>query len=265
MIYYHLLILGLVQGITEFLPISSSAHLILLPRLEGWQDQGLVYDIAAHLGTLIAVTFYFRTDLLRMGCAWIKSLGGADPTPESRLAWYVILATIPVVIVGILIYDIVATTFRNPLIIAGTTIGFGILLWWADSHSKEHRHLDRMTLANAFWIGLSQVAALVPGTSRSGITMTAGLMLGFSRQTAARFSFYLSIPVIFLAGMHEIYRYLEQGADTDPVAFTVVAALSGICAWVTIRLFLGFIDRVGMLPFVIYRLLLGAVLLYLYL
>ncbi|HKK15638.1 MAG TPA: undecaprenyl-diphosphate phosphatase [Gammaproteobacteria bacterium] len=265
MIYYHLLILGLVQGITEFLPISSSAHLILLPKLAGWQDQGLVYDIAAHLGTLTAVTFYFRQDLQRMTRAWLLSLKGGQPTQESRLAWYVILATVPVVVAGVLMYDTVSTTFRNPLIIAGTTIGFGLVLWWADRYAKEHRQLDSLTLKNALWIGLSQVIALVPGTSRSGITMTTGLVLGFSRQAAARFSFYLSIPTILLAACHTVYRYSEEAIAFNPSAFVMVMVLSAFSAGLTIHFFLGFIERTGMLPYVIYRILLGILLLVIFL
>lgn len=263
--YLHLVILGIVQGVTEFLPISSSAHLILLPQLAGWQDQGLVYDVAAHLGSLIAVSYYFRVDMQLMGCAWIKSLTGGETSEDARLAWYVIAATLPVIIAGSLLYDTVATTLRNPLIIAVTTILFGLLLWWADSRGKQQHQVHNLTLNNALWIGLAQILALVPGTSRAGITMTAGLMLGFSRHAAARFSFYLSVPVIFLATVYTVYRYSEDAVVFDLFAFLIVVIVSAVSAGLTIHFFLRFIERTGMTPYVIYRILLGIFLLVIFL
>jgi undecaprenyl-diphosphatase len=262
--YFHLVILSLVQGLTEFLPVSSSAHLILLPRIAGWQDQGLVYDIAAHLGSVIAVIVFFRKELAQILSAWIDVLQGKIIRDEARLGWYIILATIPVLITGYLLYDIVAVGFRNPNIIAVTTILFGLLLWWADIAGKRIRNQECFQIKDAILIGLAQVLALVPGTSRSGITITAGLMLGFNRNSAARFSFYLAIPVILISGFHEIYRYFEKVADIDPAAFFMVTAISGMSAWLAIRFFLAFIERIGMLPFVLYRLCLGMALIYWY-
>lgn len=252
------------QGLTEFLPISSSAHLILLPRLANWEDQGLVYDIAAHMGSLVAVLFYFRQDIASILFAWAGSLRGNPATQDAKIAWYVIIATLPVAICGFIFYDIVATIFRNPLVIAGSTIVFGIVLWWSDKQGRKIYNLDKLKLKDALWIGIAQMLALIPGVSRSGITMTAGLMLDFDRYTAARFSFLLAIPVIVLASGHEIYRYAGEGANTDPVAFIAVVLFSAISAWLAIRFFLALLDRTGMLPYVIYRIFLGFFLLYVY-
>src|SRR5690606_34410602 len=192
---------------------------------------------------------------------WINSLQGQPASQDSRIAWYVILATLPVAIAGLLIYDMVATVFRNPVIIAVATIVFGLLLWLADAKGKRIRNQQTLTLKDAILIGFAQMLALVPGVSRSGITMTAGLMLGFDRYTAARFSFYLAIPTIILASLHEIYRYFGEVTNTDPVAFLMVSVVSGISAWLAIKFFITLIERTGMLPYVIYRMLLGLFLL----
>lgn len=261
--YLQLVLLGIVQGVTEFLPISSSAHLILLPQLAGWQDQGLVYDIAAHIGSLVAVMFYFRQDITRFSTAWLGSLQGQASDQDARIAWYIILATLPVAVAGLVSYETVATHFRNPALIAGASIAFGLLLWWADARGKRIRNQQNLQIRDAVIVGFAQVLALVPGVSRSGITMTAGLMLGLDRQTTARFSFYLAIPVIILAGGFEVYRYFAMEiSGTDPLAFMLVMIVSGISAWLTIRLFLALLEQTGMLPYVIYRICLGVFLLY---
>ena len=262
--YFHLIILGLVQGLTEFLPISSAAHLILLPQLAGWEDQGLAYDIAAHIGSLVALIVFFRAELRRMSVAWWRSMVNNNPSEDARLVWNILIATIPVSIAGFLLYDVVANLLRNPLIIASTTILFGLLLLWFDKTGGKIRHQRDLKLKDALLVGIAQAIALIPGTSRSGITMTAGLMLGFTRHTAARFSFFLAIPVILLAGGYQAFQYLQTGAETDPVAFLIVAFVSGTSAWFAIRFFLALIERTGMLPYVIYRLLLGGFLFYLF-
>lgn len=255
--YYHLLLLGLVQGLTEFLPISSSAHLILLPEIAGWQDQGLAYDIAAHAGSLIAVLVFFHQDISRITIAWIKSLQGDPATQDAKLFWYILLATIPVSVTGVIIYDVVATTFRDPFIIACASIIFGLLLWRADVKGGRLRTEHGLRLQDALIIGVAQVLALVPGVSRSGITMTAGLMLGFDRYTSARFSFYLAIPTILLASGYEIYAYIEYATEIVPQAFLFIMITSGISAWFAIKFFITLIERTGMLPYVVYRVLLG--------
>lgn len=260
----HLIILGLVQGLTEFLPISSSAHLILLPEMAGWHDQGLVYDIAAHLGSLCAVIFYFNKELKRITVAGLTSISTGKQNSDSLLFWYLIIATLPIALVAFFTYSLIATVLRDPIVIAVATIFFGLILWWADVYGKRIRTFESVGVKDACIIGLFQILAMVPGTSRSGITMTAGLMLGLQRTDAARFSFLLAIPTILLAGCHEIYRFIKLDGDTDPLGFLVILVVSAISAWCAIKLFLNFLERTGMLPFVIYRLGLGLLLFYLY-
>jgi len=247
--------LALLQGLTEFLPISSSAHLILLPVLFGWEDQGLAFDVAVHVGTLTAVVAFYRKDLVKIITAWSRSVVGKGMTDDARLAWYVVLGTIPVGLVGIALPDVVETVFRSPLVIAAATIVFAFLLWFAEKRAKEVR--STITLLDAVIIGLFQAIALIPGTSRSGITITAGLMTGLRREHAARFSFLLSIPVIALAGM---VKGLELYKTAEPVQWDLIligACLSAVVAYLVIGLFLKLLDKVGMMPFVYYRLLLG--------
>jgi undecaprenyl-diphosphatase len=247
--------LALLQGLTEFLPVSSSAHLILLPVLLGWEDQGLAFDVAVHVGTLTAVVAYYRKDLIQIVSAWSQSLIGKEATDNSRLAWYVILGTIPVGLVGITLPDVIETVLRSPVVIAGATIVFAFLLWYAEKRSKEER--STVTLMDAIVIGLFQAIALIPGTSRSGITITAGLLTGLKREYAARFSFLLSIPTIALAGM---VKGLELYQSTEPVMWSFIsigAILSSVVAYLSISWFLKLLDKVGMMPFVYYRLALG--------
>lgn len=262
--WLHLGLLALVQGLTEFLPISSSAHLILLPRLAGWSDQGLAFDVAVHVGTLSAVLWYFRRELLPMAQDWLGSLRGRH-TPDSRLAWAVLFGTIPVGMAGLLFNDLIESHLRSPLVIAATTIGFGVLLWWADWAGRRERDEHAITWRDVLVVGVAQAIALIPGTSRSGITMTAALFMGLDRVGAARFSFLLSIPVIVLAGGLEtlkLIRTSEAVAWGDLILGAVISALS---AYLCIRLFIALLQRIGMAPFAIYRLLLGAVLLVLFL
>jgi undecaprenyl-diphosphatase len=260
----HILLLALLQGLTEFLPISSSAHLILLPRLLGWGDQGLAFDVAVHVGTLLAVMVYFRLELQRLIGAWSASCLNLRLDADARLAWLLLLATVPVAVSGLLLHDVVETYLRSPLVIAVTTIGFGVLLGLADRYGRQSRSEESLKVSDAIWIGFAQVLALLPGTSRSGITMTAALALGLSRSASARFSFLLSIPVILMAGGYESVKLLQQ---PGPVAWneillgTTVAALS---AYLCIELFMRLIERIGMLPFVVYRILLGVFLLLLF-
>lgn len=263
--FLHLLLLGFLQGLTEFLPVSSSAHLILLPIITDWRDQGLALDVAAHFGTLIAVVIYFRQDINRIISNGIKSVPWQENNIDARMFWYLAFATIPVSVVGFLGHDFISEYFREPLIIAIATILFGLLLWWSDVKGKQDRDVKTLCMSDVIWIGLAQVLALIPGTSRSGITMTAGLMLGLNRTAAARFSFLLSIPVIFLAGSYETLSLFREGDTTDAISFFTVFIFSWLAAWMTISLFLRFVEKTGMLPYVIYRLLLGGVLLYFFL
>ena len=263
--FLHLILLGLLQGLTEFLPISSSAHLILLPLIAEWQDQGLALDVAAHFGTLIAVLIYFRKDIKNIIGNGVKSVPWQNNNIDARLFWFLCFATIPIAVVGFFGHNFISEYFRDPLIIAITTILFGLLLWWADVKGERNRDDETLCLKDIIWIGLAQTLALIPGTSRSGITITAGLILGLNRKAAARFSFLLSIPVIFLAGCYETFSLIRGGDTTDIISFAIVFIFSWLAAWLTIGLFLKFIEKTGMLPYVIYRLLLGTVLLYLFL
>lgn len=263
--FLHLILLGLLQGLTEFLPVSSSAHLILLPLITNWQDQGLALDVAAHFGTLIAVVLYFRKDINNIIANGVKSVPWQDNNIEARLFWFLGFATIPVLVAGFLGHDFISEYFRDPLIIAFATILFGLLLWWSDAKGKQDRNDETLCLKDIIWIGLAQVLALIPGTSRSGITMTAALMLGLNRKAAARFSFLLSIPVIFLAGSYETFLLIRGGDRTDVISFAIVFIFSWFAALLTISFFLKFIEKTGMLPYVIYRLILGSVLFYFFL
>jgi undecaprenyl-diphosphatase len=257
----QIITLALVQGLTEFLPISSSAHLILVPVLTPWQDQGLAFDVAVHVGTLLAVILYFRRDIAAMLAAWLDSLRGRGLTADGRLAWGVILGTVPVGLAGLLLGDFIEAHLRSSLVIAITTLVFGLLLWWADARGRRRRDEHSMDWRDILTIGVAQALALIPGTSRSGITITAGLALGLTRQAAARFSFLLSIPVILLAGGMET---LKLAAQPQPAPWSILllgTAVAGVSAYLCIHFFLKLLERIGMLPFVVYRLVLGVVLL----
>ncbi len=254
--------LAVLQGLLEFLPVSSSAHLVLLPHLAGWPDQGLAFDVAVHVGTLVAVLAHFRREVLCLLGGWWRSLRERRLDEHGRLAWAVILATVPVGLAGLALEPLVATHLRSPAVIAWATVGFGLLLWAADRWGPRRRPLRALGWRDALAVGLAQALALVPGASRSGVTMTAGLALGLTREAAARFSFLLSIPVILLAGGLETVRLATAGGPVPWAAIGVGAALSGLTAWVVIALFLRWIERVGMAPFVLYRLALGLLLLW---
>ncbi len=263
--FIQLFILSVIQGLTEFLPISSSAHLILVPILTGWQDQGLAFDVAVHVGTLSAVVFYFRQQLILMAKDWLKSLTTFKQTPDSLLAWGVIIGTIPVGIVGLLFKDVIETSLRSPLVIATTTIIFGLTLWWADAYGKRQRDEHTLTLKDILIIGCAQAIALIPGTSRSGITMTAALFIGLNRAAAARFSFLLSIPAILLPGLLKTLDLANASHnDIEWNTLFLGALISGCTAFVVIHFFLKLLEKTGMLPYVIYRFLLGSFLFFMF-
>lgn len=260
----HAIVLALVQGLTEFLPVSSSAHLILLPRLLGWTDQGLAFDVAVHIGTLTAVIAYFRRDVMNLLSAWMQSCVSWQLDADARLAWLVVLGTIPVAVAGLLLHDFIESTLRSPVVIAVATIGFGLILGLSDLRGRKIRTETSLRVTDVLWIGLAQALALIPGTSRSGITMTAALALGLTRSAAARFSFLLSVPVILMAGGYESLQLLQQA---EPVAWGSIVlgtVVAGVSAYLSIHFFMQLIEKVGMLPFVIYRLLLGVLLLLLF-
>jgi undecaprenyl-diphosphatase len=256
--WLQLVVLALIQGITEFLPVSSSAHLILPAQLFGWEDQGLAFDIAVHVGTLAAVVAYFYRDLSAYavsGCTAVIRGGLDEPAEElAKLA----VATLPIAVCGFLLKGWVETELRSVLVIAGATMGFGVLLGYADT---RHGPRTQVTWQDALVIGGMQVLALMPGTSRSGITITAALLMGLSRVSAARFSFLLSIPTIAGAGL---LAGLDLAAAEKPAPWGLLASaalLSGAAAYACIRAFIALVERTGMMPYVIYRLVLGGVLL----
>ncbi len=254
----HIFILAIVQGLTEFLPISSSAHLILTPKILEFTDQGLAFDIAVHLGSLAAIVGYMRRDLWLMARDFAGSIGSRGKTTEnSRMVWLVILATVPIVIVGGLFKTLVEGDLRTTGVIATTTIIFGLLLLWVDMRGKHQRNEHQLSWRDGLIIGCFQVLAIIPGTSRSGITMTAGLMLGLTREAASRFSFLLAIPTILMSGALITLDLIKSDLPVDWNALFLGVILSFIAAYSCIHLFLRFVERIGMLPFVIYRLLLG--------
>jgi len=264
--FFTATILALVQGLTEFLPISSSAHLILVPQVLGWPDQGLAFDVAVHLGTLIAVVWFFHSEIIAIISAWFGALTGREhDAGEARLGWAILIATVPIVLTGFFLEDFVETELRSPAVIATTTAIFGVLLWVADLRRNSVADEHKITILVALLIGMAQVLALIPGTSRSGITMTAGLGLGLTRQTAARFSFLLSVPAIAGAAVLESSE-LVQSAGPVPWGYMIVGlSIAAVSAYLCIKLFLRTIERIGMLPFMLYRLVLAAVLFALFL
>jgi undecaprenyl-diphosphatase len=269
MVSIQIALLAFVQGLTEFLPISSSGHLILTPLLFGYELQDLSFDVAVHVGTLLAVVLYFRREIASMALAMTGGLLRQELAPErvkdARLGWMVIIATLPVLVLGLPLKSVLEVLRADDtliaLVIAGTTIGFGLLLRYADWRGS--RRLDEYAInwVAALVIGLFQAIAIIPGTSRSGITMTAGLFIGLTRHAASRFSFLLSIPTILLAGAVATKDLLDASGPVDWTALGLGALLSFMVAYLTIHFFLRFIERISMLPFVLYRLLLGGVIL----
>lgn len=257
----QIVILALIQGITEFLPISSSAHLILPAQLFGWQDQGLAFDIAVHVGSLSAVVLYFRDDLAGYLASGWNVVARQRIDERAEELGMLALATLPIVVCGFLAKDWVEDELRSVPVIAAATIGFGLLLAVAD-----RRHTDRsdVTWRDALFIGAMQVLALIPGTSRSGITITAALLLGLSRTRAARFSFLLSIPTIAGAGLLAALDLVEAQTGMDWAVLATGAALSGLAAYACISAFIALVERTGMMPYVVYRIVLGIVLLVLW-
>ena len=311
-------VLALIQGLTEFLPISSSGHLLLPSLLFGWPDQGLAFDVAVHCGSLLAVLLYFRRDLRRLFTAWLGSVtaviqganskdgengisGDSKPShsispprydrQNARLAWCLLIGTVPAAAAGPLLSDFSSGMARSLWVVGTTSIAFALLLFYADRRSRADRRssasssvkqnsqalpsttpgrslpngrgLMAMNYKSALWIGIAQALALIPGTSRSGITITAALLCGFSREAAARFSFLLAIPVITASTLFTVSDSLAQPAPVKWSLLIYAATLSAVVAYSCIHLFLKLIERIGYLPFILYRLALGTLLLFL--
>jgi len=264
---WQAIVLGILQGLTEFLPISSSAHLILVPWMLGWKEMGLTFDVALHAGTLLAVVVYFRRDLVEMVRGFLTWLEGrisrqpqSEPTQVSaRLALAILIGTLPAALVAGLAGDEIEYYMRSPLVTVFTLTGFGLLLWLADRRGRHLRSIDRINLVDGFIVGVAQTLALVPGVSRSGVTISAALFLGLKRPDSARFSFLLGTPVIILAalkGAYDVWRQAgEAGFSATPfILGIIVSFLSG---FLCIKYFLRFLQNRTYLPFVVYRWLLA--------
>jgi undecaprenyl-diphosphatase len=252
------IVLGIVQGLTEFLPISSSGHLRIVPAFFGWEDPGAAFTAVVQIGTMAAVLLYFRRDLWRIAAAWGRSL--RDPvvrrTLDARLGWYIILGTIPIGVLGLAFKDPIETEFRSLTLIGTTLIVFGLVMLGAEKASRRDRELDSLTVRDGLLIGCAQALALVPGVSRSGATISAGLFLNFDRTAAARYSFLLSVPAVVLSGLFELRHAGEGGL---PVGATVVATvLAFVTGYASIAFLLRWFVRHSIGVFVGYRVMLGA-------
>jgi undecaprenyl-diphosphatase len=267
-------ILGIIQGLAEFLPISSSAHLILVPWFLGWKPEGIIFDVSLHLGTALAILAFFWNDWIRLAREAIVGILTGAPlgNHDRRLAWYIVVGSIPAAIVGIALENTVEAKLRSPLITVFTLAILGLVLFYAEKRSKQDRTIEKFTWADSIWIGLSQALALVPGVSRSGITITTAMFRNSDRESAARFSFLLSTPVIVGAGVLESWKLVK--AIRHPVGGIVevhwlvliigvlAAALTG---FLCIRFFLRYIQKKSFTPFVVYRIILAGVVLFYYL
>lgn len=258
----QVIILAIVQGLTEFLPISSSGHLVLVPFFFGWSDQGLAFDVAVHFGSLIAVLLYFRADVQGLLRGTVQVLGRGNSSVESRLALGIAIGTLPAAIAGWLFVDWIETNLRSPAVIVFTLSGYAILMMLADGFGRRDKSIADMSIRHALMIGVAQSLALIPGTSRSGVTITLGRFLGFERQDAARFSFLLAIPVILLASGFSLLNLLQSTAAVAWGQLATGVLVSAVVAYLSIEFFMRFVSRIGLMPFAIYRLLLAGVITY---
>jgi undecaprenyl-diphosphatase len=263
---FEAIILGILQGLTEFLPISSTGHLILAQWATGWTGElmnNLTFDVALHVGTLVAVLWYFWRDWLRFGKACLNVLRGSAPEYEARLVWYIVLATVPAAVIGMRYENVVETLFRNPLLVAAALVAGSLVMWLADRYSKQDRRLASMTFPHAFFVGIAQAVALVPGISRSGITISAGLAGGYKREDAARFSFLLSTPVIAGAAVLKL-SHITLHSREAAAGFVLGTLSSAIVGYLAIRFLIRYLEHHSMNIFVWYRLVLAAAVLLLW-
>lgn len=258
----QIIVLAIVQGLTEFLPISSSGHLVLVPYLVDWTDQGLAFDVAVHFGSLIAVCVFFREDILGLLRGAQQVLGGHINLPQANMALAIGLGTIPAALAGLLFASWIEENLRDPTVIVYTLSGYGILMALADRFGKSERVIAGVRVRDALVIGCAQALALVPGTSRSGVTITVARALGFRRQDAARFSFLLSAPVILLATLYKGFELITGEAAVAWGQLALGAFVSAIVAYLSIEFFMRFVSRIGLVPFAVYRLVLAAVIVY---
>ena len=274
MTWWEAVVLGLVQGLTEFLPISSSAHLRIVGELIGQADPGAAFTAITQIGTETAVLVYFRRDIARIVAAWWRALTGARGTgwrerggfgaagdPDARMGWFIILGSVPIVVLGLAFQDAIETHLRNLYVVVGTLIVFALILGWADRVGRHARPLDALTPRHALYFGLAQAAALVPGVSRSGGTITAGLLMGYTREAAARYSFLLAVPAVLGSGLYQLATSLDEFGQpgTPSLGATALATVvAGLVGYVVIIGFLKIVSTYSYRPFVLYRIGLGA-------
>jgi undecaprenyl-diphosphatase len=259
--WFEAVVLGVVQGLTEFLPISSSAHLRIVGEIFGWDDPGAAFTAITQIGTEIAVLLYFRHDIWRIIVAWLGSLGGRRKgDPDARMGWLIIVGSIPIVVLGLLFQDDIETTLRDLRIVAIALVAFSLILYWADRVGAKKRELEHLTVGHGIAFGLAQAMALIPGVSRSGGTITMGLFLGYSRAAAARYSFLLAIPAVLGSGLFQAFEALTGDVAGETVSWgpTIVATVIAfgvglsVIAWL-----LRYLNRGSFTPFVVYRIVLG--------
>jgi undecaprenyl-diphosphatase len=262
--FFEAIVLGIVQGLTEFLPISSTAHLRVVPAFVGWDDPGTAFTAVIQLGTLAAVLLYFRSDLLRIAAAWVAGLRSRERRGDldSRMGWYLIVATIPIVIFGAAFSDSIETGARNLYLIGATLIALGFVLLLADRLGSKRRPFESIRTRDGVVVGLAQALALIPGVSRSGATISAGLFVGLDRQAAARFSFLLSVPAVVLSGLYELRIFVDGGVRGIGAGQLLVATLLAfVVGYASIAFLLRFLATHTLIPFVVYRVALGIVVL----
>ncbi len=259
---FQTIILALIQGLSEFLPISSSAHLLLPKELLGWSDQGLAFDVVVHMGTLSAIVYYYRAIIKVLMVDFYYSVVKTQEYGQSRLAWGVLLGTIPVALSGLLFKDFIELNLRSIEVIAYSTLAFGLLLGvasWISGNNNKPR--DIVTWMDVGFVGIMQALALIPGTSRSGITITAGLLLGLSKKVSIQFAFLLSIPVITLSAILILFDLYQHPQNVDWLLLTLGFVVSTLSAYFTVVFFIKLLDTIGLMPFVVYRVILGVLLL----
>ncbi|MCZ2860890.1 undecaprenyl-diphosphate phosphatase [Blastococcus sp. VKM Ac-2987] len=259
------IVLGLVQGLTEFLPISSSAHLRVVGEAFGWEDPGAAFTAITQIGTEAAVLLYFRHDIWRIIVAWLQSLAGRRKgDPDARMGWLIIVGTLPIVVLGLLFQDSIETTLRDLRIVAVALILFSFILYWADRVGTKQRELRELTVGHGIAFGFAQAMALVPGVSRSGGTITMGLFLGYSRSAAARYSFLLAVPAVLGSGFFQVYESLGGDVEGRAISWgpTILATVIAFGVGLTvIAWLLRYLDRGDFTPFVVYRIVLGLLIL----
>ena len=257
---FQAIILGTLQGLTEFLPISSTAHLRIFPALFGWSDPGAAFSAVIQLGTIAAVIIFFIRDLWRILVTWVRSLftPSLRSDPDARIGWYILLGTLPIAVLGLLFQTQIETVVRDLRVIASTLILLGVVLWLADRTGRQRKEVANLTLRDGLIYGFAQALALIPGVSRSGSTISAGLFLGYTREAAARYSFLLSVPAILASGIFQL-RDISV-ADGPGLAPTLIAtATSFIVGYASIAWLLRYVSRNSYLPFVVYRIGLGII------